>query len=150
MIKKIILITFFSFLFSSCDYTPIYSTNNFDYFIEDISFDGDIELNNLIDKKIKKFQSNNSSKKFKIKTSSSYSKISQSKDKTGKTTDFKIFINIKFEIQNQKETKTLIVAEDFVMKNFTNNFEEQKYEKIKKDNITNLIINKLLIQLSLM
>ena len=150
MIKKIILITFFSFLLSSCDYTPIYSTNNFDYFIEDISFDGDIELNNLIDKKIKKFQSNNSSKKFKIKTSSSYTKISQSKDKTGKTTDFKIFINVKFEIQNQKETKTLLVAEDFVMKNFTNNFEEQKYEKIKKNNITNLIINKLLIQLSLM
>jgi hypothetical protein len=150
MIKKIILITFFSFLFSSCDYTPIYSTNNFDYFIEDISFDGDIELNNLIDKKIKKFQSNNSSKKFKIKTSSSYTKISQSKDKTGKTTDFKIFINVKFEIQNQKESKTLIVNEDFLMKNFTNNFEEQKFEKIKKDNITDLIINKLLIQLSLM
>jgi hypothetical protein len=150
MIKKIILITFFSFLFSSCDYTPIYSTNNFDYFIEDISFDGDIELNNLIDKKIKKFQSNNSSKKFKIKTSSSYTKISQSKDKTGKTTDFKIFINVKFEIQNQKESKTLIVNEDFLMKNFTNNFEEQKFEKIKKDNITDSIINKLLIQLSLM
>ena len=150
MIKKIIFITFFSFLLSSCDYTPIYSTNNFDYFVEDISFNGDIELNNLIEKKIKKFQSTNSNKRFKIKTSSSYSKISQSKDKTGKTTDFKIFINIKFEIQNQKETKTLIVAEDFVMKNFRNNFEEQKYEKIKKDNITNLIINKLLIQLSLM
>ena len=150
MIKKIILITFFSFLFSSCDYKPIYSTNNFDYFIEDISFDGDIEVNNLINKKIKKIQRTNSSKKFKIKTTSSYSKISQSKDKTGKTTDFKIFINVKFEIQNQKETKTLIVTEDFVMKNFTNNFEEQKYEKIKKDNITDLIINKLLIQLSLM
>ena len=150
MIKKIILITFFSFLLSSCDYTPIYSSNNSDYFIEDISFDGDIEINNLINKKIKKFQSTNSSKKFKIKATSSYDKISQSKDKTGKTTDFKIFINVKFEIQNQKETKTLIVAEDFVMKNFTNNFEEQKYEKIKKDNITDLIINKLLIQLSLM
>ena len=150
MIKKIILITFFSFLFSSCDYTPIYSTNNFDYFVEDISFHGDIEVKNLINKKIKKFQSTNSSKKFKIKATSSYDKISQSKDKTGKTTDFKIFINVKFEIQNQKETKTLLVAEDFVMKNFTNNFEEQKYEKIKKDNITDLIINKLLIQLSLM
>jgi hypothetical protein len=150
MIKKIILITFFSFQLSSCDYTPIYSSNNSDYFIEDISFDGDIEINNLINKKIKKFQSTNSSKKFKIKATSSYDKISQSKDKTGKTTDFKIFINVKFEIQNQKETKTLLVAEDFVMKNFTNNFEEQKYEKIKKNNITNLIINKLLIQLSLM
>ena len=150
MIKKIILITFFSFLLSSCDYTPIYLSNNSDYFIEDISFDGDIEINNLINKKIKKFQSTNSSKKFKIKATSSYDKISQSKDKTGKTTDFKIFINVKFEIQNQKETKTLLVAEDFVMKNFTNNFEEQKYEKIKKNNITNLIINKLLIQLSLM
>ena len=150
MIKKIILITFFSFLLSSCDYTPIYSSNNSDYFIEDISFDGDIEINNLINKKIKKFQSTNSSKKFKIKATSSYDKISQSKDKTGKTTDFKIFINVKFEIQNQKETKTLIVAEDFVMKNFTNNFEEQKYEKIKKDNITDLIVNKLIIQLSLM
>ena len=150
MIKKIILITFFSFLFSSCDYKPIYSTNNFDYFIEDISFDGDIEVNNLINKKIKKFQNTNSRKKFKIKATSSYNKISQSKDKTGKTTDFKIIINVKFEIQNKKETKTLIVIEDFIMKNFTNNFEEKKYEKIKKDNLTDLIINKLLIQLSLM
>jgi hypothetical protein len=150
MVKKIILITFFSFLFSSCDYTPIYSTNNFDYFIEDISFDGNIEINNLINKKLKKFQITNSSKKFKIKATSSYNKISQSKDKTGKTTDFKIFINVIFEIKNQKETKTLIVAEDFVMKNFTNNFEEQKYEKIKRDNITDLIVNKLIIQLSLM
>ena len=150
MIKKIILITLFSFLFSSCDYKPIYSTNNFDYFIEDISFEGDIEVNNLIDKKIKKFQNTNSSKRFKIKATSSYNKISQSKDKTGKTTDFRIYINVKFEIQSQKETKTLTIIEDFVMKDFTNNFEEQKYEKMKKDNLTDLITNKLLTQLSLM
>ncbi len=150
MIKKIILITLFSFLFSSCDYKPIYSTNNFDYFIEDISFVGDIEVNNLINKKIKKFQNRNSSKKFKIKATSSYSKISQSRDKTGKTTDFKVFINVKFEIQSRKETKILTLIEDFLIKDFTNNFEEQKYEKIKKDNLTDLITNKLLTQLSLM
>ena len=52
MIKKSFY-NLFSFLLSSCDYTPIYSSNNSDYFIEDISFDGDIEINNLINKKIK-------------------------------------------------------------------------------------------------
>ena len=45
MIKKIILITFFSFLLSSCDYRPIYSTNNYDFSIKNVSFDGDIEIN---------------------------------------------------------------------------------------------------------
>jgi len=150
MIKKIILITFFSFLFSSCDYRPIYSTNNYDFSIKNVSFDGDIEINNLIDKKLKKLQKENSDKVFKIKTSSSYNKISQSKDLTGKTTDYKILMTVQFEIQSQKEIKTLILKEDFVIKNFSNKFEEKKYEKMKKENLTDLITNKLLIQLSLM
>tara|TARA_B100000674_G_scaffold218766_1_gene179310 strand:+ start:41 stop:493 length:453 start_codon:yes stop_codon:yes gene_type:complete len=150
MIKKIILITFFSFLLSSCDYRPIYSTNNYDFSIKNVSFDGDIEINNLIDKKLKKLQKENSDKVFKIKTSSSYNKISQSKDLTGKTTDYKILMTVQFEIQSQKEIKTLILKEDFVIKNFSNKFEEKKYEKMKKDNLTDLITNKLLIQLSLM
>ena len=47
--------------------------------IEKIDFNGDREINNLIDKKLKKFQNKNNVKKFSISALSSYEKISQSK-----------------------------------------------------------------------
>ena len=94
MLRNIIILFFFSFLLSNCDYTPIYSdkkSNNFS--IEEINYTGDIEINTLINKKLKIYQKQEKSKKFNIDIKSSYQKISQSKDLTGKTTDYKIIIS---------------------------------------------------------
>ena len=149
MTNKIKILALIIFLFSGCDYKPIYSNksdNNFS--IEQIDFNGDIEINNLIDKKLKRYQNKNSAKKFDIEINSDYNKISQSKDRTGKTTDYKVIIKITFKIDDNKNITTIQLEEDFLMKNLTNEFKKRKYEKTKIENATDRMINTFIIQLS--
>ena len=151
MRKYIYILIFIPFLFSGCDYSPIYSKkNNYNFKIEKIEFNGDAEINNLIDKKFKKYTKKTSDKKFDIFTSSSYKRISQSKNLSGKTTNYLITIETDFKITKENKTKTLIFKEEFLIKNFSNKFEENNFEKIKKENAIDLIISKLIVQLSQM
>ena len=65
MKKYIYIFIFIPFLILGCEYSPIYSNkDNYNFFIENIEFNGDAEINNLIDKKLKKYQTTKSEKKF--------------------------------------------------------------------------------------
>lgn len=135
----------------SCDYSPIYSSkDNYNFFIEKIDLNGDAEISNLIDKKLKKYQTIKNEKKISISSTSSYNKVSQSKNLSGKTTDYLVIIEIAFRIKIGDKLNTLKFKEDFLIKNFSNKFEESNLEKIKKENATNLIINSLISQISQM
>ena len=139
------------FLILSCDYSPIYSSkDNYNFFIEKIDYSGDAEINNLIDKKLKKYQTTKNEKKISISSTSSYNKVSQSKNLSGKTTNYLVIIEIAFQIKKGDKLNTLKFKEDFLIKNFSNKFEESNLEKIKKENATNLIINRLISQISQM
>ena len=149
MLRKIVIIIISSFLLYSCDYKPIYSNkSDINFSIEEINFIGNPEINNLINRKLKKYQKTNSIRKFNIDVNSVYKKLPQSKDLTGKTTDYKIIIEVTFEINDNKKITTLVSQEDFLIKNLTNEFEENKYEKIKVQNSIDIIINAFTIQLS--
>ena len=151
MRKYFYIFIFIPFLMLSCDYSPIYSSkNNYNFFIEKIDFSGDPEINNLIDKKLKKYQTTKNEKKISISSTSSYNKVSQSKNLSGKTTNYLVIIEIAFQIKKGDKLNTLKFKEDFLIKNFSNKFEESNLEKIKKENATNLIINRLISQISQM
>ncbi len=147
--KKYIYIILVPVFLLGCQYTPIYSNqNDYNFSIEKINFVGNSEINDLVQKKLIRFQNKNDEKKFIITTTSSYKKISQSKNLSGKTTDYLITIEIIFKIENEKEQKTLINKKEFLIKNFSDKFEENKLEKSKKEILVNSIINELIIQLS--
>ena len=147
--KKYIFIILVPFFLFSCEYTPIYSNkNDYNFSIEKINFEGNSEINNLVEKKLIRFLNRNVNKKFIITTNSSYKKISQSKNLTGKTTDYLITIEIIFKIENEKEQKTLINKKEFLIKNFSDKFEENKLEKTKKESLVNSMVNEFIIQLS--
>ena len=147
--KKYIYIILIPLFLFSCEYKPIYSDkNDYNFSIEKINFEGNSEINNLVEKKLIRFLNRNVNKKFIITTNSSYKKISQSKNLTGKTTDYLITIEIIFKIEKGNEQKTLIKREEFLIKNFSDKFEENKLEKNKKEILVNSIINELIIQLS--
>ena len=147
--KKYIYIILIPLFLLSCEYTPIYSNkNDYNFSIEKINFEGNSEINNLVEKKLIRFLNRNVNKKFIITTISSYKKISQSKNLTGKTTDYLITIEIIFKIEKGNEQKTLIKREEYLIKNFSDKFEENKLEKIKKENLVNSMVNELIIQLS--
>ena len=151
MRKYIYIFIFIPFLVLSCDYSPIYSNqDNYNFFIEKIEFVGDPEINNLIDKKLKKYQRTKNEKKISIFSTSSYNKVSQSKNLSGKTTNYLVIIEITFEIKKEEKLNTFKFKEDFLIKNFNNKFEGSNLEKIKKENTTNLIINRLISQISQM
>ena len=151
MRKYFYIFIFIPFLILSCDYSPIYSSkDNYNFFIEKIDYSGDAEINNLIDKKLKKYQTIKNEKKISISSISSYNKVSQSKNLSGKTTNYLVVIEIAFQIKKGDKLNTLKFKEDFLIKNFSNKFEESNLEKIKKENATNLIINRLISQISQM
>ena len=151
MRKYIYIFIFIPFLILGCEYSPIYSNkDNFGFFIEKIEFSGDAEINNLIDKKLKKYQTTKNKKKISISSTSSYNKLSQSKNLSGKTTNYLVIIEIAFQIKKGDKLNTLKFKEDFLIKNFSNKFEESNLEKIKRENATNLIINRLISQISQM
>ena len=147
--KKYIYIILIPLFLLSCEYTPIYSNkNDYNFSIEKINFEGNSEINNLVEKKLIRFLNRNVNKKFIITTNSSYKKISQSKNLTGKTTDYLITIEIIFKIEKGNEQKTLIKREEFLIKNFSDKFEENKLEKTKKESLVNSMVNEFIIQLS--
>ena len=147
--KKYIYIILIPLFLFSCEYKPIYSDkNDYNFSIEKINFEGNSEINNLVEKKLIKFLNRNVNNKFIITTISSYKKISQSKNLTGKTTDYLITIEIIFKIEKGNEKKTLIKKEEFLIKNFSDKFEENKLEKTKKESLVNSMVNEFIIQLS--
>ena len=57
MIKKITIFFLLTFLLNNCDYKPIYSDSSRGNFsIEELNFNGDIEINNLLRKKLKRYK----------------------------------------------------------------------------------------------
>ena len=147
--KKYIYIILVPVFLLGCQYTPIYSNkNDYNFSIEKINFEGNSEINNLVEKKLIRFLNRDVNKKFIITTISSYKKISQSKNLTGKTTDYLITIEIIFKIEKGNEQKTLIKKEEFLIKNFSDKFEENKLEKTKKESLVNSMVNEFIIQLS--
>ena len=151
MIKKILFFSLISMFLISCDYRPIYSNNNnYDFYIKNIYQEGDAEINTLIRSKLKRYRNEESSKKFTINNISTFNKSSQSKNKSGNTDQYLLSLEVKFNIKSENNEKNLVFKEKFIMSNFTNEFDEKNYERIIKDNMTKLIVDNLVIQLSRM
>ena len=114
---------------NGCDYKPIYSSgdkNNFT--IMNVSYQGDQEINGLINQKIVRFRNTTSEKKYNLNIKSNYIKRSESKD-SANTTRYKLIASVNFEITNKDLSKEIKITKDFSMKNMSNEFDEKKYEK---------------------
>ena len=115
MRKYIYIFIFIPFLILSCDYSPIYSNkDNFNFLIEKIEFKGDAEINNLVDKRLKKYLTTKSEKKISILSTSTYNKVSQSKNLSGKTTNYLVIIEITFQIEKRDKLNTLKFKQEFL------------------------------------
>ena len=151
MIQKIIFLIILNLSLLSCDYSPIYSNNNsYNFYIESVSQEGNSEINTLIRSKLKKYQLAKDAKKITINSISTFKKSSQSKNKSGNTDQYLLNLEVKFFVKSADNEKNFILKEKFIMKNFANEFDEKNYERTIKNNMTELIVNNLIIQLSRM
>ena len=155
MIKKLTILVLIIFGLTSCGYSPMYSGNNETNFeIYDLELKGDRQINNIIKSRLEKYFNNNKEKKYIIKVRTNYEKNSVTKDRTGSTTHFKLIVKLTLDYkrvgvnQNEKEpNKQLSFSESTIIKKNQDNFEQNDYENITIKNISELLINKVILYL---
>ena len=149
MLKKIFFILIILNILQGCGYSPMYSTQNqININIEEISLSGDWELNNYIKSSLQRYSSESKTEKYKITINTNYNRSSITKDATGKTINYLFEIETSINLISTKINKSFIYKDKFKMENFEDKLVEKNYETSNKKNIANLIVNKLILQLS--
>ena len=152
--KKLIILFLLIFGLKSCGYSPIYSNNNDTSFeIYDLEIEGNEEVNDIIENKLDRFLNNSSEKKYIIKIKTDYEKISATKDRTGSTTHFKLIVNLELNFERvdsevKGEMKKLFFSESLIINKNQDNFDQNNYEKITIKNISELLIDKVVLYLA--
>ena len=147
MFARNIFIIFVFLFFSNCGFEPIYSVNNERLNIEVKSYEGDNITNLKILSKLRTHKNNNS-KLFIIKFITDYEKKDLTKDTSGKVQNYQLNFSTKFIVVSDGKEREFTFNEKFIMKNFEDDFEGRNYENDIKENIANLIYQKLMIQLA--
>ena len=143
--KKFSIIILIFFIYG-CGYTSIYKYQNQDLLINIKNTKGDIEMNNFIKNEIKISSNNNSQNIFNVDFETEYKKITLVKDSTGKATDYKLNLKVIFTILSEGNQR-LTFTENFKIKDNTQNFEQNNYEKEIKRNFSKNIKDKLISSL---
>lgn len=145
MLKKILIIVIFSISLQGCGFSPIYKDfSNQNLNIKILELSGDRETFNLIQTKLKKFSVNSDSEVFKIRVNTKYTKETIAKDSSGQTTDYRSKIVSNFQINYKDKNKNILLSESFDFKKINDQFEELEYEKTIKNNMTDIIVQKLI------
>ena len=153
MIKKIFLLILIVFGVTSCGYTPMLSQNNkLDFIIINLELAGNKTINNFLEKKFKQYSNNSSNKSYKISINSSYQKIIVAKDSTGNATDLKLIstIDVTYSLYNESKNqeKKVSFSESITIKKNDNTFDQNNYERSVLNNLSQLLLNKLVFYLS--
>ena len=155
MIKKIFLLILIMFGLSSCGYTPMLSQNNnfnFNFNVVDLELIGNNTINNFLEKKLKQYSNKSNNKKYTILIYSDFKKISVAKDSTGNVTNLKLISNIDvtYSLDNKSENqeKKISFSESIIIKKNDNTFEQKNYERSVLNNLSQLLLNKLIFHLS--
>lgn len=145
--KSLILIILFFFL-QNCGYTPIYSeTTKINFKFTILELQGDNEMNNSFLSYIKKYSNDDSSKLFKLKVKTNYTKNILTKNKKGEATNYSIKKRIEFQIVNFSNKK-FIFEEEIKASAMNNQFEFKKYENTIKSNFIKSKTNEFILNIS--
>ena len=153
MIKKFLILIVTTLSLTSCGYGPIYSDKNtMDFEITSFKIEGDTEVNNIVQNKLGKYLDNNSEKKYIISIRTDYQKEVATKDATGKATNFKLIVNLTLnyttsELENNRVERVINFSESQMIKRDQNNYEQTNYENILIRNMSELLINTVILQL---
>ena len=154
MLKKLFIYIFPFFLISQCGFAPMYSEKsdfNQNIFINSIEFEGDRKLNKYLEIYLSEYISEKKDNGFNIKLITNYNKEVIAKDKTAKTTNYKLSSVTSVQVsQKGKTIKEFSIKEQNNMENMSDKFEEQKYENDTKQNFASTISDKLISELVLL
>ena len=149
-IKKLIPIFLIILFLNSCGYTPRYAVNkNVNFSINIVELKGDREFNNSLKSKIAKYEKKDTSMKvYDLSLTTKYNKNVKSRDVAGLAQEYELVITVDTIVKSEFiDPKKLIFREKFNMKKFEDAFEEKNYEKIMKENLSDIILEKIIMYL---
>ena len=149
-IKKLIPIFLIILFLNSCGYTPRYAVNkNVNFSINIVELKGDREFNNSLKSKIAKYEKKDVNKKiYNLSLTTKYNKNVKSRDVAGLAQEYELVITVDAIIKSELiDPKKLIFKEQFNMKKFEDSFEEKNYEKIMKENLSDIILDRIIMYL---
>jgi outer membrane lipopolysaccharide assembly protein LptE/RlpB len=142
--KNIAILTFVLFL-SHCGYSSIYKNQqSLDFQFNIIKTEGDYEMNNLIKNEIKLYTNTDSQKIYNIKINTDYKKGVLAKNSSGVITDYNLSTTSEVSINLKDQTKIFEFEESINIKNQSDTFEQNVYERNIKRNFASSIREKLI------
>ena len=150
-IKKLLPVFLIIIFLNNCGYTPRYALNkNLDFTIELFEITGDREFNNFLKSKLTRYKKNKdvNKKSYKLNLETEYKKNIKLRDSTGLAEKYELVIIVNAIVQSELiQPKKLIFEEKFIMNKFDDPFEEKNYEKVIKENFSDIISERIIFYL---
>ena len=136
-LKKILVLSCLIFL-TNCGYVPLLNSEKENFYINNLSFEGDRKINNYILTNLKKYKyPNKNAKSFDINVASEYSKAVGNKDDNKNPKNYNIKTKIVVEIvTNDGIKKNKTFERNIVMSAQTNKSTEKEMEKKYRKNLS--------------
>jgi outer membrane lipopolysaccharide assembly protein LptE/RlpB len=145
--KNITLIILILFLYS-CGYSSIYKNQKSQNFkINIVEATGNSEMNNLIKNEIKLYSGENTTNIYNLKINTDYIKETLTKDSAGVITDYKLTNVSIFTVDLKGMPKVIELKETINIKNQSDSFEQNIYEKNIKRSFASSIREKLMSEI---
>ena len=150
-IKKLLPVFLIIIFLNNCGYTPRYALNkNLNFTIELFEITGDREFNNFLKSKLTRYKKNKdvNKKSYKLNLETEYKKNIKLRDSTGLAEKYELVIIVNAIVQSELiQPKKLIFEEKFIMNKFDDPFEEKNYEKVIKENFSDIISERIIFYL---
>ena len=147
MIKNNIFFLLIFLFLNQCGYDTIYSSKNIKFNIKEIKIENDLNIGRQIKNRLEIFSSDiNNNESYTLEINSYFDKTTASKDKQGnpKTFNINVTVNVKF-IDNENIKRNKSFVENINYNNDENKFSLKQYENSLIENLTEKIIDNLLI-----
>jgi outer membrane lipopolysaccharide assembly protein LptE/RlpB len=149
-IEKLIPLFLIIIFLNNCGFTPRYGLNkNINFSINLLQLDGDREFNNSFKSKITRYKKKDANQnEFNLDITSKYNKNVKSKDAAGLAREYELTITVNIIVKSKSiDPKKIVFEEKFTMKKFEDSFEEKNYEKIIKENFSDIILDRIILYL---
>ena len=128
--------------------TPIETSSDSNFSIDELSFSGDTKLNKIIDGKLNNYKGSSGAKKFSLKMETFLNKEIASKDTKGNPKTYRISLKSNIstkDLNNNIKKKSFFKSVDY--NNRSNKSELKKYENETSKNLAEKISEEIIIYL---
>ena len=142
---KIFFFTILIFL-TQCGYQTIYSNKNLNFSVTEIKILNDQNIGRQIKNRLGMLSNNTNADNFNLEIDSKFEKTTASKDKQGNPNVFNLSVNVKVNITSESGIEqSKVFSESINYNNSENKFNLKRYEDSLKENLTEKIIENLLL-----